>query len=355
MEKILNVSDDEVDLSSTGESPSSSDEVELWSGLFGVVNGGVIPLIGLCGFVLNGLGVATLLHMGINSSSMAYMLILSIGDIISGFVDSILTVGVKYWIRDLYTISELSCKILKWLNYSTTFSTQFVLVLFTFDRLLAVTYPLKYRLLKHNLKYPIMTSASAWLLLHILTSGNLYVFDLSVDGRSCGQSDDISQLGGVIYFHYTATLLYCAIPASLLFIFNIVILVQMKKNAKNVNKEGRESAITKILLIVSFAYLIFTALSIIPLYIALFYLEPKLGNNEEWVDHLYSALLQLNELPATANVSFNFVFYILGSRIFRKEFLSMLRQYCCCIRGQETVKNKTCNIDSATAAPTQQK
>ena len=92
--KILNVSDYEVDLSSTGESPSSSDEVELWSGLFGVVNGGVIPLIGLCGFVLNGLGVATLLHMGINSSSMAYMLILSIGDIISGFVDSILTVGL---------------------------------------------------------------------------------------------------------------------------------------------------------------------------------------------------------------------------------------------------------------------
>ena len=45
-----------------------------------------------------------------------------------------------------------------------------------------------------------------------------------------------------------------------------------------------------------------------------------------WMGDLYVGLLQLAELPATANVSFNFVMYLLGSKIFRKEFKSMLRK-----------------------------
>ena len=63
----------------------------------------------------------------------------------------------KYYLKQLFYDGQ---QILKWLNYSTTFSTQFVLVLFTFDRLLAVTYPLKYRLLKHNLKYPVISCSA---------------------------------------------------------------------------------------------------------------------------------------------------------------------------------------------------
>ncbi|XP_075263835.1 uncharacterized protein LOC142355607 [Convolutriloba macropyga] len=58
-----------------------------------IINAYVTPIVGFIGIVLNSLGIATLFHMGINSSSMVFMLILCIGDIISGFVDSILIVG----------------------------------------------------------------------------------------------------------------------------------------------------------------------------------------------------------------------------------------------------------------------
>ena len=139
---------------------------------------------------------------------------------------------------DIHQMGRLGCKILKWLNYATTFSTQFILVLFTFDRLIAVTLPLKYRLLKDNLKYPLVTSLITFSLFYFLTAGNLYVFDLE-DGE-CTQAVYISELGGKIYFHYTATLLYCAIPSALMFIFNIVIIIKMRQVHNLVRKREFE-------------------------------------------------------------------------------------------------------------------
>ena len=64
-----------------------------------------------------------------------------------------------------------------------------------------------------------------------------------------------------------------------------------------------------------------------PVYISLFYIEPILDEDSgAWMSDLYVGLLQLAELPATANVSFNFVMYLLGSKVFRNEFKGMLRK-----------------------------
>ena len=75
----------------------------------------------------------------------------------------------------------------------------------------------------------------------------------------------------------------------------------------------------------------FTALTIVPVYLALFYIEPMLSDEsaesgKEWLSDLYVGLLQLAELPATANVSINFLMYLLGSKVFRKEFKGMLKK-----------------------------
>ena len=47
---------------------------------------------------------------------------------------------------------EQYCNVVTWLNYATTFSTQYALVLFTFDRLLATVKPFWYRGIRENMK-----------------------------------------------------------------------------------------------------------------------------------------------------------------------------------------------------------
>ena len=82
VDNILNITD------------SSSETNKAWRSALVATNAVVIPTVGVFGFVFNSLGIATLFHMGINSSSMVFMLILFVGDIWSGFVDSILTAGL---------------------------------------------------------------------------------------------------------------------------------------------------------------------------------------------------------------------------------------------------------------------
>ena len=66
---------------------------DMWLVALEVTNSYVVPAVGTFGLILNVLAIGTLIHMGINSSSMVYMLILAVGDIVSGFIDAIITVG----------------------------------------------------------------------------------------------------------------------------------------------------------------------------------------------------------------------------------------------------------------------
>ena len=43
-------------------------------------------------------------------------------------------------------------------------------------------------------------------------------------------------------------------------------------------------------------------------------------------DDLYIHMFHMSELTATANVSFNFLFYIIGSKVFRDHFKAMFRE-----------------------------
>ena len=51
------------------------------------------------------------------------------------------------------------------------------------------------------------------------------------------------------------------------------------------------------------------------LYVSILYLQPQIEGGPKWVAELYVALMQLAELPATANVSFNFALYLMGSKV----------------------------------------
>jgi len=96
---------------------------------------------------------------------------------------------------------------------------------------------------------------------------------------------------------------------------------------------------------VSWAFLFFTACSAIPIYIALFFINPNLDPNDKLGEEISDNLLLAVELPATANDAFNCVFYVLGSNIFRDAFVAMVNKYFCCrevkpdANTQQTNKN----------------
>ncbi|XP_063712892.1 uncharacterized protein LOC134840820 [Symsagittifera roscoffensis] len=208
--------------------------------------------------------------------------------------------------------------------------------------------PIKYRSLKANLRYAGLSSALVVLLTYISLLGHFYAFEL-VDGQ-CTRPSYMSELGKLLYFHYSASFVYCGLPSSLIFMFNLAILYFMRKQNNNSKAGGggansalrteREQAITRILLLMSFAFLIFTAIAMVFLYYTQLYLAPQLEDGQPRVGQLYVALRQLAELPATWNVSFNFTFYLAGSRIFRKGFTDMLQSYFCCRKPNGNPSNQ---------------
>ena len=83
----------------------STDYEETPSDVQSIINKYVIPLVGMCGVILNLCGVATVVHMGMNTSSMVYMLVLAVTDLISGFLDAIIVVGLVRVAKTLETWS----------------------------------------------------------------------------------------------------------------------------------------------------------------------------------------------------------------------------------------------------------
>ena len=75
-------------------------------------------------------------------------------------------------------------------------------------------------------RYPVITSLVVMVVSYLSVAGNLYYYDL-VDGV-CTQASYISALGGLIYFHYSASFVFCGLPTTLIFLFNVTILIQMR-------------------------------------------------------------------------------------------------------------------------------
>ena len=69
---------------------------EFWGDFMYVTNAVVVPGMFFVGLVLNSMGIGTLIHMGVTTSSTVFMLIMFSGDILSGFVDAVMNTGLVH-------------------------------------------------------------------------------------------------------------------------------------------------------------------------------------------------------------------------------------------------------------------
>ncbi|XP_075253208.1 uncharacterized protein LOC142345009 [Convolutriloba macropyga] len=223
--------------------------------------------------------------MGLDTSALVYMLLIAIGDSISVFIDGVLNIALAHWdVAVLLSKTDFSCKVGQWISYLTTFGTQLVLVLFTFDRLMAVVKPIYYNLkLKANLWYPVKASSAIYILISFLLAGNLYAFAL--EGGSCLMGSHLSPLMRNLYTLYTGTFLYSVLPGTLILVFNVVIIVNLRKR-NSVGSSGtgggsnRDQSITRGLLSVSFCYLVLTSLGSANILFLTSYVQPRISDDD---------------------------------------------------------------------------
>ncbi|XP_075253381.1 uncharacterized protein LOC142345285 [Convolutriloba macropyga] len=287
----------------------------------------VIPLTGCVGIVFNCLTMAVVMYMGMDTSSLVYMLLVAIGDSTSVFIDTILNIGFTHWgWVVVLTRSDLSCKVGQWVSYLTTFATQYTLALFTLDRLLAIAKPIMYKQsLKDKLWYPVAATGVTYVVVSGLLCGNLWMFTL--ENGACLTDSSLSPTLQTFYFHYSVTFLYCGLPAVVLFVLNFAIIYKLKTapSAGRGSNKSRENSITRGLLVVSFSYLVITLLGSLNLYIVLTVTQPKISDNDPKWEKLTVLMFYVGEWCGAINQSVNFFLYILGSQSFRKEFLKLIR------------------------------
>ncbi len=130
----------------------------------------------------------------------------------------------SHWgLVNIWLHSSFLCGFGQWFSYVTTFATQYTLVLFTADRFLAVFRPIYYKTnLRKRLTYPIRAVVCNFAVTSALLAGNFSIFRL--EDSVCRYRSDLSHFWNPFYFHYTVTFLYCALPATCLFIMNISII-----------------------------------------------------------------------------------------------------------------------------------
>ncbi|XP_063719608.1 probable G-protein coupled receptor 139 [Symsagittifera roscoffensis] len=318
-------------------SPLSSFESEKPAeAIIQVLGSYVIPATSVVGILFNSLTVCVVCYMGLNTSSLVYMLLVAVGDSLSVFIDGILNIGFVHWnLPKLLTRSNLSCKVGQWVSYLTTFGTQFTLVLFTLDRFIAMCRPVYYNQnLKHNLTYPVKLTVATYAVTSLLLSGNLYVF--RVEGELCCLlGSHLSATVHKLYSLYTATFLYSVLPGSMMLVLNIAIIVKIRdrneRRASCVSAEMatmdrcREHSITRGLLVVSICYLLLTSLASVNMSILTVYIRPRINHQDpKWAKYA-QLMTYIIQWSAIFNLSINFFLYVLGSRSFRLEFIRMIR------------------------------
>ena len=300
----------------------------------------VAPIILLVGVVGNTLTIAVMRRKRLRAGTVAiYLVLIAIADtcfLIVGIIPEWLeAMGIIIFKK----IHPATCKVEKFFGYSAGDISIWLLVVFTFDRFVAVCFPLK--------KSQVCTTWRAWILvgfcvllaiaknLHVFwTRGAEYIMEGGVEmlKSNCGRPTPEYRYFENYVRPWIAFTLVSVLPCCFISTFNIGIVRTLLKvprahqtaDCSSTKMERKFSQATLMCVSVSVLFLVTITPSIV-----LLIGRPYWDSDAKNPNYAYLTAKGLNNALVFMNHSLNFFLYCLTGKRFREQFLLMFRTTCC--------------------------
>ncbi|XP_075256513.1 uncharacterized protein LOC142348928 [Convolutriloba macropyga] len=282
-----------------------------------------VAVIGITGNVF---AYLTASRLDSKTSGTTYIKCLAVADTAAVFQDGILEMGLPIFGIDVRIINRYVCKGIAWYSWTTTIGGNYVLTMFTLDRLTALWLPVLYRE-KSKPYIAIILSILAEAFAAAVCWPTLFLFDINGEFCEIFNFDYFSEEQMVLFANLAMFLFMLSIPFATILLSNLLIIYKLRQSKKDsgaasgasssVAKKERE--ITMQLLTVSIAFMITNAgVSIAVFATTMMNVDtPEKFAIRDFVNFF-------KELPAVSNNSMNFFLYVLSSAHFRTQFLTMV-------------------------------
>ena len=283
------------------------------------------PLIFVMGVVGNALSFAVMRRYKFQGTTTAvYLPVLAVAD------TAVLIMGITEWMDycNFITFKEIhpwTCKMEKFLFYTSADTAIWILVLFTFDRFIAVCFPLQ----KRAVCVPRRAYLACLVVLIVSITKNMHVFwtrgpQYRDDGelkKICGRPYPFTHFE--VYIRpWIAFTLVTAIPFMIIIVCNVMIIRTMlavrRMRSENSSSDSGFLQTTTMCLSASFAFLLFVAPSIVLLIGKPYWSDDNPQHNPPY--HMAKAV---NNQLVYLNHSINFLLYCFTGAKFRHELKAL--------------------------------
>ena len=301
------------------------------------------PIICSCGMGGNILTLVVLFRVNDSSTALQYLKSLAVADILTIAINIAyipFMVCQLFWPEEYLSWAVKSYSILQ-LYLSAGKISKCIIVAIVFDRVVAVTWPFRYK----AICTPVRTTAAIVIIFMLIIATttpyivNTFMYGFKTDGnRTIGPSAQSEAGHFMVYYIHTTKwlpahifvnrLLFDLIPIPLVIAGNIVIIIGLRKagavkstpdDASN-QRKYQDRQLTKLLLFLSFSFLVLCApFDLLGLF--------TLINSSQKIVPLGFFLQEIFRTLTLINSSINFVIYAVMNKRYRQGYMSIL--VCC--------------------------
>ena len=298
----------------------------------------VSPILLVCGTIGNVLSVVVLSRKSMNTSvSSAYLLGLSVADLL------VLHVGLlRQWLRyltgfDIRTASNLLCKIHWWLLYVTLDLSVWLLTMVTIERVISTFKPFSTRILCTQKRAQVVIISVLMIVLAI-NSHVLYGMERTIVSSG---NETVSYIcgptGSYVYFfsmvwNYIDLCKFSLIPFVILTLSNFCIIYKVVSNNRKMKRQvvpstaaathKKTSAMSKLLVTLNIVFIVCTAPVCVYLIGEPYWIPKDVPRNIQLEDPWWALV---NILMYINNAS-NFILYCLSGSKFRRELQKLFKR-----------------------------
>ena len=292
------------------------------------------PMIIILGTIGNLLTLLIMLKPSMRMTSTCfYMAVLAIFDTLALYFNCFTKWLALFEGLDALKVSSASCKTINFLSYTCFDIAVWILVAMTIERFIAVHFPFKapkYATIKNG-KIVIV------ILIVVFTGINLHFFwTVSLNERGhCAYLEEHTHFHDKVWPWIDATL-YSFTPFALLFIFNILIICDNRRQLKRRStlhvrrKEGKYNSgfharLSAMLVTVSIVFLLLSAPTVILISIRDEYFDFTKGVPDFQNLAVYALWQRSTSFCLYLNHSINFLLYCVSGQRFRRELINLLQ------------------------------